>query len=130
MRRHDRLRQPGIDEPTEVDRTVENLTGRPSRARQTSYRERRKQLLLALLDQHTDRVDNAAEEIGAFFDRLSQVGVRGLVAEQLKDAGNISAYRDVNRRPRPESPHARAEPELERNRGRIVVEAPMPSSRG
>jgi hypothetical protein len=48
---YDRLRQLGIDEPTDVDRTVENLTGRPSRARQTSYRESRKQLLLALLDE-------------------------------------------------------------------------------
>src|SRR5579875_863549 len=32
---YDRLRQIGIDEPTEVDQTIENLTGEPSRARQT-----------------------------------------------------------------------------------------------
>jgi hypothetical protein len=83
---YDRLRQLGIDEPTEVDRTVENLTGRPIPARQTSYRERRKQLLLALLDEFTDDVDRAAEEIGAFFDHLRQVGVRGLIAERLNDA--------------------------------------------
>ena len=57
----------------------------PSRARQTSYRERRKQLLLALLDQYTDDVDRAAEEIGTFFDHLRQVGVRGLVTERLND---------------------------------------------
>jgi transcriptional regulator with XRE-family HTH domain len=83
---YDRLRQLGIDEPTQVDRTIENLTGRPSRARQTSYRQRRKDLLLALLDQYTDEVDRAAEEIGTFFDHLRQVGVRGLVAEHLDDA--------------------------------------------
>jgi transcriptional regulator with XRE-family HTH domain len=82
---YDRLRQLGIDEPTDVDRTVENLTGRPSRARQSSYRERRKQLLLALLDEYTDDVDRAAEEIGTFFDHLRQVGIRGLVAERLND---------------------------------------------
>jgi hypothetical protein len=82
---YDRLRQLGIDEPTEVDRTVENLTGRSSPARQTSYRERRKQLLLALLDQYTDDVDRAAEELGTFFDHLRQVGIRGLVAERLND---------------------------------------------
>ena len=81
---YDRLRQLGIDEPTQVDRTIENLTGRPSPARQTSYRERRKQLLLALLDQYTDDVDRAAEEIGTFFDHLRQVGIRGLVAEQTQ----------------------------------------------
>jgi hypothetical protein len=83
---YDRLRQLGIDEPTEAARTVEALTGRKSPAHQASYRERRKQLLLALLDQYADQVDNAAEEIGAFLDHLRQVGVRGLVAEQLDDS--------------------------------------------
>jgi transcriptional regulator with XRE-family HTH domain len=82
---YDRLRQLGIDDPTQAARTVEALTGRPSPARQASYRERRKQMLLALLDQYTDRVDQAAEEIGAFFDHLRLVGVRGLVAENLND---------------------------------------------
>ena len=82
---YQRLRQLGIDEPTEVDRTIENVTGKPSRARQTSYRERRKEMLLALLNQYTDDVDRAAEEIGSFFDHLRQVGVRGLVAERLDD---------------------------------------------
>lgn len=82
---YDRLRQLGIDEPTQVDQTIENLTGQPSRARQTSYRQRRKEMLLALLDQYTDDVDRAADEIGSFFDHLRQVGVRGLVAEQLND---------------------------------------------
>ena len=86
---YDRLRQLGVDEPTEAARTVEALTGRPSPARQASYRERRKQLLLALLDQYADPVDNAAEEIGTFFDHLRQVGVRGLVAEQLNDSDYV-----------------------------------------
>jgi hypothetical protein len=38
------------------------------------------------LDQYGDRVDQSAEEIGAFFDHLRLVGVRGLVSEQLNDA--------------------------------------------
>ena len=42
-------------------------------------------MLLALLDQYTDRVDQAADELGAFFDHLRLIGVRGLVAEQLND---------------------------------------------
>jgi hypothetical protein len=86
---YDRLRQLGIDDPTDVDRTVENLTGRPSRAPQSSYRERRKQLPLALLDEYTDDVDRAAEEIGTFFDHLRQVGIRGLVAERLNDGDYV-----------------------------------------
>ncbi|MGH9106079.1 MAG: helix-turn-helix domain-containing protein [Acidimicrobiales bacterium] len=86
---YERLRQLGVDEPTEAARTVEVLTGRKSPARQASYRERRKQLLLALLEQYADPVDNAAEEIGAFFDHLRQVGVRGLVAERLNDSDYV-----------------------------------------
>jgi hypothetical protein len=87
---YDRLRQLGIDEPDQAARTVEHLTGRPAPARQASYRERRKRLLLALLDDYTDGVDRAAEQIGVFFDHLRQVGVRGLVAEQLDDADYLS----------------------------------------
>jgi transcriptional regulator with XRE-family HTH domain len=83
---YDRLRQLGVDDPDEAARTVEKLTGRPSPARRASYRQTRKQLLLALLAQHADRLDEAADELGTFFDHLRQVGVRGLVAEHLNDA--------------------------------------------
>ncbi len=63
---------------------------RPAQPRRTSsYRERRKQLLLALLDEYTDEVDRAAEEIGTFFDHLRQVGIRGLVAERLNDGDYV-----------------------------------------
>ena len=65
---------------------MEALTGQPSPAGQDSYHQRRKQVLLALLDQYSDGVDKAADELGAFFDHLRLVGVRGLVAEQLSDA--------------------------------------------
>jgi hypothetical protein len=87
---YDRLRQLGIDEPDQAARTTETLTGRPSPARQISYRQRRKQLLLALLDDYTDGVDRAAEQLGQFFDHLRQIGVRGLVAEQLDDADYLA----------------------------------------
>ena len=103
---YERLRQLGIDEPTQVDRTIENLTGRPSRARQSSYRERRKQLLLALLDQYTDEVDRAAEEIGTFFDHLRQVGIRGLVAERLND-GDYIGLAPLDDLPEPNKPNKR-----------------------
>lgn len=103
---YDRLRQLGVDEPTPVDRTVENLTGRPSPARHHSYRERRTQLLLALLDQYTDEVDRAAEEIGTFFDRLRQVGVRGLIAERLND-GDYMGLGALDDLPGPDKPGKR-----------------------
>jgi transcriptional regulator with XRE-family HTH domain len=109
---YDRLRQLGIDEPTQVDRTIENLTGKPSGGRQTSYRQRRKEMLLALLDQYTDRVDQAAEEIGAFFDHLRQVGVRGLVAEQLDDGEYIGLAPD------PEMPTEAKRPSRKSDRSR------------
>jgi transcriptional regulator with XRE-family HTH domain len=106
---YDRLRQLGIDDPTQVDRTIENLTGKRSRARQSSYRHRRKEMLLALLDQYTDEVDRAAEEIGAFFDHLRQVGVRGLVAEQLHDGEYIGLPPDPGPSSRTRKPRRRTE---------------------
>jgi transcriptional regulator with XRE-family HTH domain len=96
---YDRLRQLGIDEPAVAARTVEALTGQSSPARQASYRQRRKQMLLALLDQYSDGVDKAADELGAFFDHLRLVGVRGLVAEHLNDADYQSPPRAKPTRP-------------------------------
>ncbi|HTW10611.1 MAG TPA: helix-turn-helix transcriptional regulator [Acidimicrobiales bacterium] len=104
---YDRLRQLGIDEPTEAARTVEAITGKPSPGRQASYSERRKQVLLALLDQYAEPVDNAAEEIGAFFDHLRQVGVRGLVAEQLDDADYVYQPEPAKKSPKLESTRSR-----------------------
>ena len=51
-----------------------------------SYRERRKELLMAVLDQYAGDLDRAADEIGKFFDRLRQIDIRGLVAENTMDA--------------------------------------------
>jgi transcriptional regulator with XRE-family HTH domain len=100
---YDRLRQLGIDEPAAAAHTVEVLTGRPSPARQDSYRQRRKEMLLSLLDKYGDGVDKAADELGAFFDHLRLVGVRGLVAEELSDA-------DYQNRPEPEGRPAKERP--------------------
>jgi hypothetical protein len=59
--------------------------GTPTRAAVQDYRDRRKELLLAMLAEHADSVDEAADEIGAFFDRLRQIGIRGLLAEEAND---------------------------------------------
>lgn len=82
---YERLRQLGVAEPTSAEAAVEHITGVASDSRQWSYRQRRKDLLLALLDDHADDLDRAADEIGAFFDHLRTVGIRGYVAEHAND---------------------------------------------
>lgn len=83
---YERLREYGIAEPSAAEEAVERITGVPSHARQWSYKERRKELLLALLDQHADDLDKAVDELGRWFDHLRQVGIRGFVAEHTMDA--------------------------------------------
>ena len=82
---YERLRQLGITDPTTAEETVEKITGITSPARQWSYRERRKELLLALLDEHSDNFDKDIEEIGRIVDHLRQVGLRGYIAEKTGD---------------------------------------------
>ncbi len=80
-----RLREYGIHDPSENDLVVEKLTGQPAAARTWSYKERRKEMLLALLDQHEDSFDNAVEELGKWVDHLRQAGLRGFIAEHAQD---------------------------------------------
>lgn len=82
---YERLRQIGITDPTTADDAVEKITGIPSDAHQWSYRERRKELLLALLDQHADSFDANIDELGRIIDHLRQVGIRGFIAEHTGD---------------------------------------------
>ncbi len=82
---YDRLREMGIADPTPAELLVEKITGSPSVSSEWSYKQRRKDLLLALLDEHADDLDTAADEIGSFFDHLRQVGIRGFVAENTMD---------------------------------------------
>jgi transcriptional regulator with XRE-family HTH domain len=86
-----RLREHGITEPSSADEAVEHITGTPSRARQWSYRERRKELLLALLDEHADGFDTAVDELGRPVDHLRQVGIRGFVAEHTHDEDFVTS---------------------------------------
>ncbi len=82
---YDRLREHGIVDPDAADEAVERITGSASPARQWSYKERRKELLLALVDQHADSLDSAVEELGRLIDHLRQVGIRGFLAEHTND---------------------------------------------
>lgn len=81
-----RLREYGVVEPDAVEEAVERITGEPSTSRRYSYKQRRKELMLALLDQHADDFDTAVEELGGWFDHLRQVGIRGFVAENTHDS--------------------------------------------
>jgi transcriptional regulator with XRE-family HTH domain len=80
-----RLREYGIHDPSAAEEIVEKLTGQPAASRQWSYKERRKEMLLALLDEHADSLDNAVEELGKWVDHLRQVGIRGFIAEHTFD---------------------------------------------
>jgi len=82
---YERLRQLGITDPTAAEETVEKITGVTSPAREWSYRERRKELLLAILDEHADAFDKNIDELGRIVDHLRQVGIRGFVAEHTHD---------------------------------------------
>jgi transcriptional regulator with XRE-family HTH domain len=80
-----RFRELGMTEPGEHDEAFAAVMGAPTRTTLNDYRYRRKEMLLALLAEHADRVDKAADEIGMFFDHLRQVGIRGLLAEKAND---------------------------------------------
>lgn len=82
---YERLRQLGINDPTAAEETVEKITGTTSPARRWSYRDRRKELLLAILAEHADNFDKNIEELGRIVDHLRQVGIRGFIAEHTHD---------------------------------------------
>jgi transcriptional regulator with XRE-family HTH domain len=81
----DRFRELGHVEPDETDRVLERVYGAPTERTLADYPTRRKEMLLAMLDSHADNLDRAADEMGAFFDHLRQVGIRGFVAEKVND---------------------------------------------
>ncbi len=80
-----RFRELGMREPDVHDERRAAVFGEPTPAMLRDYRHRRKEMLLALLAEHADGVDEAADELGAFFDRLRQIGIRGLLAEKARD---------------------------------------------
>ena len=81
----DRFRELGHVAPDDSDQVLERVYGAPTERTLSDYPTRRKELLLAMLDSHADRLDSAADEMGAFFDHLRQVGIRGYVAEKTND---------------------------------------------
>lgn len=80
-----RLREIGVKDPSAAEEIVEKITGAPASSQEWSYRERRKELLLALLDQHADDLDSAVDELGRWIDNLRQIGIRGFIASRTGD---------------------------------------------
>ena len=50
-----------------------------------TYKERRKKLIMALLDGAADDLDNALDEAGDLLDRLRKSGIRGFIAQHAND---------------------------------------------
>jgi transcriptional regulator with XRE-family HTH domain len=87
----ERFAELGHVEPDESDAVLERVYGGPTERTLADYPTRRKELLLAMLDSHADRLDHAADEMGTFFDHLRQVGIRGYVAEKANDPDYVRA---------------------------------------
>jgi transcriptional regulator with XRE-family HTH domain len=90
---YDRFRELGMPELDAADEKLGRIFGAPTASTLRDYRHRRKEMLLALLDDYADRVDATADEMGQFFDHLRQVGVRGLIGEQLNDEDYLASER-------------------------------------
>ena len=100
-----RLRELGIADPDATDEAFQLLTGGKTAQHEWGYRERRKELLLALLDQHADAFDTAVEDLGRVVDRLRleyddsgrSDRFEELVAVLTRDPGS-SPYAEIARR--------------------------------
>jgi transcriptional regulator with XRE-family HTH domain len=96
---YERFRELGMPELDAADEKLGRIFGAPTARTLRDYRHRRKEMLLAMLDEYADKVDATADELGQFFDHLRQVGVRGLIGEQLNDEDYLTSGR-----PKPKQP--------------------------
>jgi len=83
---YERFREIGVAEPTDADRALEALSGERTRRTMWDYRTRRKDLLIALLEEYSDNFDKSIDELGAIVDKLRQVGLKGFVSSTMNDA--------------------------------------------
>jgi transcriptional regulator with XRE-family HTH domain len=97
---YDRFRELGMPELDAADEKLGRIYGAPTVRTLRDYRHRRKEMLLAMLDEYADKVDATADEMGRFFDHLRQVGVRGLIGEQLNDEDYLTPHRAEPTQPR------------------------------
>ena len=78
----ERMREFAGEVPPEYEEAIANL---PSGVGPWSYKKRRKELIMALLDGMADEVDKAFDTIREFADLGCQTGIRGFIAEQAND---------------------------------------------
>ena len=83
---YERFREIGVAEPTDANRAWERLSGGRSQRTMWDYRTRRKDLLIALLEEYSDNFDKSIDELGAIVDKLRQVGLKGFVSSTMNDA--------------------------------------------
>jgi len=102
-----RFRELGVTGPTEADQVWQRVTGQRRLGAGNDYRTWRKNLLLAMLDDGADELNKAADELGAFFDHLRQVGIRGFVSEHTLDPDYGLAPRHRGKIPAPSPPTRR-----------------------
>ena len=77
-----RMREFGGNFPSEYEQAIADL---PSGVGPWTYKQRRKELLMALLEGMADEVDKAFDTISKFADLARQAGIRGYIAEQAND---------------------------------------------
>jgi transcriptional regulator with XRE-family HTH domain len=82
---YERFRELGIEEPTDADHAWGRLTSGRTQRTMWDYRTRRKDLLIALLEQYSDDFDKSIDELGTVVDRLRQVGLKGFVSSTMND---------------------------------------------
>jgi transcriptional regulator with XRE-family HTH domain len=83
---YERFRELGYREPDAVDATLERMSGGQRTGKtMANYRTRRKELLIALLDQYSDDFDKAADDLGEIVDQLRQLGLKAFVASTMND---------------------------------------------
>ena len=78
---YQRLRHLAHSDPDVAGSAVDQIAGPGVTAQLPAYRQRRSEMVLALLDSRADRLERAAGEIGAFFDHVRRLGLRSLIAQ-------------------------------------------------
>ncbi len=78
---YQRLRHFAHSDPDAADSAVDQIARPRVTAQLPAYRQRRTEMVLALLDSRADQLERAGGEIGAFFDHVRRLGIRSLIAQ-------------------------------------------------
>lgn len=90
-----RLREVGRRDHTEPEEISRVITGQPDRITPQAIREFREGILTQLLHEMATELDDFAEQMGAFWDRVRQVTTRGVIASLTNDPQLLSRLQDL-----------------------------------